>query len=354
MPRPTPTQLDQQAAKLRDRAAALDRVHNTETERIGAEFGEKIDAARLAAQTARAAAEAATKQADEFQDKAKEFSGIAKDLDKSAVGAPRTPGSDYDHGDNMQDNAQLIRSQVTVYTRRAEQAQKAAREQFDRADRHEREAARLERADSDARSPLHDLKMSGDDLETKAAALEEAAQDLRAASNLPPTDRQKLFDRADQSIARSEAITPVDVSRLDPRIFIDAGIPFSEVPGAELMPLPTTPPSPRASLDAPAADDVDVVAGVAPPASSPALDDVVAGVPVDTAADLPAAPGADDAVASFQAPVDDLGLPAGAADVDPGDLPPPAVAEPVDDFAAPLADDELAAPVVDDAYEYET
>jgi hypothetical protein len=211
------------------------------------DLNSKIHLAGVGARGARSNVERATQAAHEFRDEARNLTT---------------------HADRLKpEDARGLRLQAADRTRQAEKAERTVKNETDRAERLEREGAELERALPAQQAKFAPLRQAGDQLETKAAALEEAASALRSAERARPAERLRLQQQADQSIARAEAAPVVDLSPLGPQIFIQAGIPLTEVPGMELMdPATSELTGPHASLD-----DIDPVSGLAtsPPVDNP-------------------------------------------------------------------------------------
>jgi hypothetical protein len=97
--------------------------------------------------------------------------------------------------------------------------------------------------------PLDEMRHTANKLEDKATALEQAAGELRSANEVmrPATERA---GKAEATLARADAIKP-DFSRIGTDDIVGAGIPLSEVPGAELMDPRSlsSPPSPSGGVD---------------------------------------------------------------------------------------------------------
>lgn len=251
-PTRTPADLDGQAARLREYAAGLSRRQADRDEQDGTDFGARIDDAKRSATAARSAAETATAQATELHDKAKESLALAKQLEADAARfeADGSPAGRM-VADDFHDQAQMCRSSAIADTRRAERAEQVARQQSEEAERHERSALQTERARSDRMDANDALRHTANQLEAKADALEAAATDLRRAADAwEPVERDALTGLAAEHQARADRITP-DFSRLSTEDVVAAGIPVSEVPGAELM-------DPRAFADPVAPSAVDV------------------------------------------------------------------------------------------------
>lgn len=319
MPRPTPADLDRQAAQLRSRAASFDRVHDAQLD----DHNSKIHFAGVGARGARSNVERATEAAHEFREEARTLNA---------------------HADALKpEDARGLRLQAAARTREAEKAERAVQRETDRAERYEREAAELERAQPAQQAKFAPLRQAGDQLETKAAALDEAANTLRAAERARPAERARLVQQADQSIARSEAAPVVDLSPLGPQVFIQAGIPLTEVPGMELMDRATEAPTgPHAALD-----DIDPVSGIA---AAPPLDDPVdpLGAEDVAALDPPSDPSFDP---SFDPSSDPLPEPAMA---EIGPAAPLAVADLGSSDPDPLADFPLVDEPTDDAEAFQS
>lgn len=360
MPRPTPAQLYERVAQLRKDAAVLDHAHEMQVRPLDAEF-RKSDGPWAGAQGSLASARAASAT------KASEVRELRAEAQKydDAARAHEPKGSAFDpYGQNTAD---FMHGEATKLKARADQLDLVARRDVRSA---EQQVARLEQAHGARRAPLDKLEEAGDQLESRAAALEEAAVALRAARGAAPVERRKLIDQAEKAIERSDAVTPVDLSHIDPRVLIDATKSLPTLPKSAFLDdagpldeLAAGPTDPVAAADAVAVAGVPLPSDLADPVDPTGADggapgevDPVTGAPDDRAdaglvdplgtgavvasgvdPDLPAPSGADVAELDYVGPV---------AAVDPLD-------DPATDFVAAAAD-ELAAPVIDDAYEYET
>jgi hypothetical protein len=249
---PTPAALDQQAAKLREQAAGLNRRQADREEATGADYGTRLDDAHRTATTARSASAAATTQADELHDKAKESLGIAQRFEEEAarMAADGSPGG-REGADDLREQAQLLRAGASSYTQRAQRSEQVARQQLDDAERADRQAFQIENGRGDQSSSLDNMRHTANQLEDKATELEQAASELRQADRAFTSEERATFlGQAQATLTRADAITP-DFSRIATDDIVGAGIPVSAVPGNELM-------DPRSLLD-------PVDPGIAPP-----------------------------------------------------------------------------------------
>jgi hypothetical protein len=235
-PTPTPAVLDKQAAKLREHAAGLNRRQAARDEQDGTDFGTRLDDAKRSAASARQAAEAATTEAGEHHDGAKDMLARAKSFEDDA--ARLDAGGDVHArslADDYREQAQAYRTAAIASTRRAERAEQAARQQLDDAERYDRDAFQTERAWDDRMRSNATMRHTANQLEEKADAYEQAADKLRTASGSPdPAQSEVLTRQASEYIAQADRITP-DFSRIGTDDIVAAGIPLSEVPGADLM-----------------------------------------------------------------------------------------------------------------------
>ncbi len=159
-------------------------------------------------------------------------------------------------------------------------------------------------------------------------------------SSFQADEKAKLIKAAEDSLKRAEEIKP-DFSRVETDALVEAGIPISEIPGAELMD-PTTMSS--AATGAAASDDLVAGSfGTPEPATDVASETIVAdeqAAPVDVETPAFEAEPAD-ATAMTAEPMasEDPLLDLGAADDSTGDfaeMPEPVAVETVDDSAFEL------------------
>jgi hypothetical protein len=249
---PTPAELDRQAAVLREQAAGLNRRQADRSQASYADHGGRTDDAERTSAGARSAAAAATKQADELHDKAKESLGMARKLEDDAAGmAADGSVAGREMADDFREQAQLLRAGATSYTQRAQRAEEVARQQLDAADRADRQAFQTRRAGEDETDGLDQMRHAANKLEDKAVALEQAAGEMRSADRaFTSEERTEYLGKAQATLVRAEAIRP-DYTRIAPQDIVAAGIPLSDVPGAELLdPLDFGPPpaAPEADL----------------------------------------------------------------------------------------------------------
>lgn len=235
-PTPTPAALDQQAARLREQAAGLNRRQADRYEAVQADHGARFDETRRTAAEARAAANTATERADEMHGRAKEALDFARRLEADADQRTlSTDPSERETADDYREQAQLARASATSYTQRAQRSEQAARQKLDEAEAADRQSVRIQRVHDDATERLDHMRHAGNSLEDKAVLLERAADELRAADRATtPQARTEQMARAQASLARADAVKP-DFSRIDPQDIVAAGIPMTEVPGAELL-----------------------------------------------------------------------------------------------------------------------
>jgi hypothetical protein len=242
---PTPAELDRQAAVLRDQAAGLNRRQADRSQASYADHGGRADDAERTSAGARSAAAAATNQANEMHDKAKESLEMARKLEEDAVGmAADGSASGREMADDFREQAQLLRAGATSYTQRAQRAEEVARTKLEEADEADRQALQTRRAGDDETDALDQMRHAANKLEDKATALEQAAGELRSADRaFTSEERTEFLGKAQATLVRAEAIRP-DYSRIAPHDIVAAGIPMSDVPGAELLdPLDFGPPA---------------------------------------------------------------------------------------------------------------
>ncbi|MET1002109.1 MAG: hypothetical protein ABWZ15_09905, partial [Acidimicrobiia bacterium] len=157
--------------------------------------------------------------------------------------------------DDLREQAQLLRAGAASDTQRAERAERAARKEQERADELERESKQIEQEGHDRAAVDDEMRHTANQLENKAFELESAARSLRRVESkfgVDDAEKAKLIKAADDSLKRAEDIKP-DFSRIETEALVEAGIPISDIPGAELMD-PTTMSS--AATGAPASDDL--------------------------------------------------------------------------------------------------
>ena len=242
MANPKIAEIEAQAAKLRDQSARLNRTQADREERHLADYGARMDDTDLAAASARGAAAKAHARANELHDRAQEANKMAKDFEEKAA---KDMASDEpfarEMADDLREQAQLLRAGATSDTARAERAERTAWKESERVEELERESAQIQREGSDRSTALDGMRHTANELEDKAVALEAAARNLRDADgtlSFQADEKAKLIKAAEDSLKRAEEIKP-DFSRVETDALVEAGIPISEIPGAELMD-PTT------------------------------------------------------------------------------------------------------------------
>ena len=344
MATPKIAEIEAQAAKLRDQSARLNRTQADREERHLADYGARMDDSDLAAASARGAAAKAHARANELHDRAKEANAMAKDFEEKAA---KDMASDEpfarEMADDLREQAQLLRAGATSDTARAERAERTARKESERAEELERESTQIERDGLDRSTALDGMRHTANELEDKAVALEGAARNLRDAesmSSFQADEKAKLIKAAEDSLKRAEEIKP-DFSRVETDALVEAGIPISDVPGAELMD-PTTMSS--AATGSAASDDLVAGSfGTPEPATDVASETIVAdeqAAPVDIETPAFEAEPAD-ATAMTAEPMasEDPLLDLGGSDDSTGDfaeMPEPVAVETVDDSAFEL------------------
>jgi len=247
---PTSAALDQQAAKLRERAAGLNRQQADRQERVGIDTGARVDDAHRAAASARAAAATATTQADDMHGKAKENLDLARKFEDDAA-RMANDGSPFgrDMADDLREQAQLLRAAATSYSQRATRSEQVARQQLDIAERADREAFQVGRAGYDQSASLDAMRLTANQLESKATVLEQAADEMRLADTPWLQDQRTVhLGKVQELLTQADAIRP-DFTKIEVSDIIGAGIPLSETPGNELM-------DPRLQTPAPAPGDI--------------------------------------------------------------------------------------------------
>lgn len=356
MPRPTPAQLYERVAQLRKDATMLDHAHEMQVRPLDAEF-RKSDGPWAAAQgslgAARAAAATKASEVRELRAEAHKYDDAAR--------AYEPKGSNAVLDAYARNTADFLHGEATKLKARADQLDLIARRDVRSA---EQQVARLEQAHAARRAPLDKLEEASDQLESRAAALEEAAVALRAARGATPVERRKLIDQAEKAIERSDAVTPVDLSHIDPQVLIDATKSLPTLPKSAFL-------DDAGPLDEFAEDPSDLVAVAGVPLPSDLADPVdptgaEGGAPVEVDPVTGAPDGRADAaradplgtgavVASGVDP--DFPGPSGPEVVEPDYVGPVAAVDPLDDPAtdfAAAADDELAGELAEPSYEYET
>jgi len=245
MSTPTRTELLAEAGRLRSQAAGLTRRQADHTENHVAEVGGRLDAATREATAARAAVTATTAQANDLHDKAQLTLEYAGRLEAEARKLSESPEvADNQKADELLEQAALQRGTATGFTRRAAVAEQESRRQLDLADAAERRSTQLRREEYDRYYERSALGAPVDQMEAKAATLERAASQLRQASTATdPTTRATHTAAAETLVAEAARIVP-DLSGVTVDDAIAAGIPVSQIPGAELMPLPPPEPVP--------------------------------------------------------------------------------------------------------------
>jgi hypothetical protein len=238
---PTPAALDQQAAKLRAQAAKLNEEQADRIQRTIGEHGARIDSAQQAAASARATANQAVEQANLQREVAK--MQVAEATGKEAEAA-RLAGSNDPakraRADDLREEAQQTLAEASARSGRVQQAERLARQKLQEAEQADREVERIKGEYDDGIDAGRPLGPAANDLEAKAAQIEQASAKLRAANRdgLTRVEREHLTIEAEAHLVQADTITP-DYSRVDVDTMVRAGIPVSHKPGAELMD-PTT------------------------------------------------------------------------------------------------------------------
>jgi hypothetical protein len=117
-----------------------------------ADHGSRLDDARQAAASARAAAAAATAQAHDMHAKARENLDLAERFEADADAAQRAAdgtATGREMADDMREQAQLLRAGATSYTQRADRCEQIARHQLEQAAASDRQAVQIERSQGD-------------------------------------------------------------------------------------------------------------------------------------------------------------------------------------------------------------
>jgi hypothetical protein len=347
MATPRIAEIEAQAAKLRDQSARLNRTQADRDERHYSEYGSRVDDIDLAAASARGAAAKAHARANELHDRAQEANKIAKDFEEKALAdiAKDEPFA-AEMADDLREQAQLLRAGAASDTQRAERAERAARTELERADELERESKQIEQEGRDRTAADDGMRHTANELENKAFELESAARSLRQADatfGFLPDEKATFIKAAEDSLKRAEEIKP-DFSRVETDALVEAGIPISEIPGAELMD-PTTMSS--TATGAPASDDLVAGSfGSAEPATTGATDTMVApdvAAPVDVEIPAFASDPADTMAALTEpAPVEEPPVDLGRA------------VDPTGDFAEVSVDEPVAAAADDTAFEFQS
>jgi hypothetical protein len=210
VPRPIPTELDQRAAKLREQAAGLNREQADRQEKADVALRSRLDDAHRGAAAARSAASTAATQATDLHTKATVALDEADDLEQMASKLLTSGGGHEREGaDDLRELAQLRRADAASFRRRAERAEHVAQQAYDRAEHLDREASQRTDQHVDRSQSLKAMGTTADQLEAKAAALEDAADAVRYSPYaMTPAEREKAMADADRLIAKADAITP--------------------------------------------------------------------------------------------------------------------------------------------------
>ena len=237
MTTPRIAEIEQQAAKLRDQAARLNRTQADRDERTYSEYGSRVDDVDLASASSRGAAEQAHARAVELRGRAQNADMIAKDLeDKAAAMVANNEPYANEVADDFREQAQLLRAGAASDTRRAERAEQAARKELDRVEEYEREAKQIVQEGRDRNAANDNMRLTANELESKAFELEAAARSLRQAERPLIDDAEKSVHvkQAEEALQRADDMQP-DFGRVETEAIVEAGIPISDIPGAELM-----------------------------------------------------------------------------------------------------------------------
>jgi hypothetical protein len=347
MATPKIAEIEAQAAKLRDQSARLNRTQADRDERNYSDYGSRMDDLDLAAASAKGAAAKAHARANELHDRAQEANKIAKDFeDKAAADIAKNEPFAAEMADDLREQAQLLRAGAASDTQRAERAERAARKELERAEELERESKQIEQEGRDRTAADDGMRHTANELENKAFELESAARSLRQAESkfgFDDAEKAKLNKAAEDSLKRAEEIKP-DFSRIETEALVEAGIPISEIPGAELMD-PTTMSS--AATGSLASDDLVAGSfGTAGPATDAATDTMVAADGAASAdVEIPAfAPDPAETMAAITepAPVEDPLVDLGGA------------VDPAGDFAEVSVDEPVPAAADDASFEFQS
>jgi chromosome segregation ATPase len=242
--------LNREAAHLREQAKALhDGADRAVRSGVG-DLNTRVQTASRAQEAAQAEATRADGQVAHARQN--ESAGRAEAARVEAEAAKVAP-KDAAEAQELREHASKLRAQADGWGDTAVAAERAAVTARAAAEATQAEYGKLE-AEAQARyKPIHEMERVADELDRKAAYLEDAARLERKATVAEIDDdkvtAQEQRQLAEDAVQRADRIKP-DVSTIDPKVLRDAGVDLSKAPGTELMdPTASAAMDPGAGID---------------------------------------------------------------------------------------------------------
>lgn len=221
---PNIAELEQQAKTYRTQAEQLRRAHADGYERHVGEQGGRIDATRAQAVGARAAAEASAERAVRDRDRANDSAQKAREAEAQAAREAAKDAPDADKLGDYREQAQMHRATAAGLTNRAEQAERAAREDFARADKYDQEADGIREATNGRAFEMGKMHDVAEQLDQKAFGYEKAIEKYNeAVHKIDSPDYDQAMESAQIYHRAADSVT-IDYSGIETDVLIDLGM----------------------------------------------------------------------------------------------------------------------------------